>query len=168
MNAAPTPPALSTWKLTSPTAMLSWALVAFLLFLSALAAIDPVGAADGFGLPLAGPDAVPWLRIKAGRDLGVALMLSIVLLQRQRRLAGAVALASIVMPTVDALTVIGHGARSVGYALGVHGSAVLYGLLLGAALLRPAKALGPGPGIASLLANRGAPRAAAPHEQGRG
>jgi uncharacterized protein DUF4267 len=137
LNATSTP---STWKLTSPTAVLSWALVVFLLFLSALAALDPVGAADGFGLPMTGLDAVPWLRIKAGRDLGIALMLAVVLLQRQRRLVGAVTLASVAMPVVDALTVISHGARSVGYALGVHGSALLYCLLLGMALLRPAKA----------------------------
>lgn len=120
--------------------MLSWVLVAFMLFLSVRATLDPASAADGFGLPLTGPDAVLWLRIKAGRDLGIGLMLSAVLLQRQRRVAGAVIVASVAMPMVDALTVIGHGARSVGYALGVHGSAVLYGLLLGAALLRPAKA----------------------------
>jgi hypothetical protein len=124
-----------SWKLSSPTAVLSWVLVAFLLFLSARGALDPVGAADGFGLPVSSADAVPWLSIKAGRDLGVALMLLLVLLQRRRSLAGAVILASVVMPTVDGLTVIAHGARSVGYALSVHGSAAVYGLLLGGWLL---------------------------------
>ena len=43
--------------------------------------------------------------------------------------------ASATIPTVDALTVIGHGARSVGYALAVHGSAAVYGLALGSWLL---------------------------------
>jgi hypothetical protein len=40
-----------------------------------------------------------------------------------------------VSPAIDALTVIGHGMRSVGYALSVHGSAVLYCLALGSWLL---------------------------------
>jgi hypothetical protein len=137
MSSATTHP---TWKLTSPTALLTLVLAAFMLFLSARGALGPVSAADGFGLPLAGDDALPWLRIKAGRDLGIGLMLLAALLQRQRRVVGAMVLVSVVMPTVDALTVIGHGARSVGYALGVHGSAALFGLLLGAALLRPARA----------------------------
>jgi hypothetical protein len=124
------------WKLTSPTAVLSWTLVAFLFFLSARAAFDPVGAADGFGVPVSSPDALPWLHVKAGRDLGLGLMLLTVLLQRERRVFGAMTLASVVIPVADALSVVDHGARSIGYALAVHGSAVLYGLLLGTWLLR--------------------------------
>lgn len=127
----------STWKLTSTSAVLSWVLVAFLLFLSVRTFLDPVGAADGFGMPLSGTDALPWLRIKCGRDLGLALMLAAAIVRRERRVVGAMILASVAIPTVDALTVIGHGARSVGYALGVHGSAALYGLALGAWLLWP-------------------------------
>jgi hypothetical protein len=64
------------------------------------------------------------------------LILLAVLVQRQRRLFGAISLVSVSVPIVDASTVISHGARSVGYALAVHGSAACYGLLLGALLLR--------------------------------
>jgi hypothetical protein len=131
-----TVPAAPSWKLTSPSALLAFALVAFLFLLSALAAFDPVAAADGFGLPVTAPDALPWLRIKAGRDLGLGLMLLTVLLLRQPRVFGAMSLVSVVIPLVDAVTVMSHGARSIGYALSVHGSAVVYGLLLGAWLLR--------------------------------
>jgi hypothetical protein len=131
-----TPLSVPPWKLTSPTALLSWVLVAFLLLLSAMAAFNPTGAADGFGLPITSDDALPWLRIKAGRDLGLALIMMTVLLQRQRRLFGAVTLVSMVIPFVDATTVVSNGAHSVGYALAVHGSAALYGLILGAWLVR--------------------------------
>jgi hypothetical protein len=124
------------WKLTSPTALLSWTLIAFVFLLSALAAFDPVAAADGFGMPVTSPDALPWLHIKAGRDLGVGLILLTVLLQHQRRVFGAITLVSTVIPLVDALSVTSNGAHSVGYALAVHGSAALYGLLLGTWLLR--------------------------------
>jgi hypothetical protein len=58
-----------------------------------------------------------------------------VLLLRQRRVFGAMAVVSVVIPLVDATTVMGHGARSIGYALAVHGSAVVYGLVLGSWLL---------------------------------
>jgi Domain of unknown function (DUF4267) len=136
MTTAPLSPVRSAWKLTSPSALLAWALAAFLLLLSAGAAFDPVGAADGFGLPISSADALPWLRIKADRDLGLGLILVALILARRRRLFGVVALVSAVSPSVDALTVIGHGMRSVGYALSVHGSAVLYCLALGSWLLR--------------------------------
>lgn len=135
MTTSPLSPARSAWKLTSPSALLALALAAFLLFLSAWTLFDPVAAADGFGLPISSADALPWLRIKADRDLGLGLILLALILARRRRLFGAVALVCAVSPSVDALTVIGHGMRSVGYALSVHGSAVLYCLALGSWLL---------------------------------
>jgi hypothetical protein len=128
-------PVASAWKLTSPSALLAWALAAFLLFLSVRGLLDPVGAADGFGLPIRSDGALPWLRIKADRDLTLGLILVVLILQRLRRLFGMVALVSAVSPTIDALTVIGHGMRSIGYALSVHGSAVVYCLALGAWLV---------------------------------
>ena len=126
------------WKLTSPTALLSWALIVFLFLLSARAAFDPVGAADGFGLPVTGHDALPWLHVKAGRDLGLGLVLLTLLLQRERRVFGIATLAAVVIPVVDMLSVMDHGVRSLGYALAVHGSAAVYGLLLGTWLRRTA------------------------------
>ena len=135
MTTSPLSPVRSTWNLTSPSALLAWALAAFMLFLSVRGLFDPVGAADGFGLPIRSADALPWLRIKADRDLSLGLILLVLILGRWRRLFGVIALVSAVSPTVDALTVLGHGARSVGYALSVHGSAVLYCLGLGAWLV---------------------------------
>jgi hypothetical protein len=65
-------PVRSAWKLTSPSALLAWALAAFMLLLGVRALFDPFGAAAGFGVPITSADALAWLRIKADRDLGVA------------------------------------------------------------------------------------------------
>ncbi|WP_338864446.1 DUF4267 domain-containing protein [Myxococcus stipitatus] len=126
------------WKLTSPTALFTLLLGAFMLFISLRAAMDPVSAARGFGLTDSGSEVIPWLYVKAGRDLGLALAMFALVAIRQRKAAGVFVLACIVMPTVDALTVM-HGGASLAFALAVHGSAALYGAVLAAALLRPQK-----------------------------
>ncbi|MFP2927768.1 DUF4267 domain-containing protein [Pyxidicoccus sp. 3LG] len=123
------------WKLTSPTALLTLLLGAFMFFLSINALVDPVGAARGFGLPLSGSEALPWLSVKSGRDLGIGLAIVGLVITRQRLAAGVFVLAAIVMPVVDALTVLKGGA-SLALALSVHGSAAVYGAILAAALLR--------------------------------
>lgn len=122
------------WKVTSPTALLTLLLGAFMLFLSVRAAMDPLSAAQGFGLPISSADAVPWLRVKSGRDLGIALALFGLVAARQRRAAGVFVLACTVMPLVDALTTWSHGA-SPAVVLGVHGSAAVFCLALAPALL---------------------------------
>ncbi|QSQ18272.1 DUF4267 domain-containing protein [Myxococcus landrumensis] len=127
-----------SWKLTSPTALFTLLLGAFLLFLSLRGALDPISAARGFGLTDSGSEVIPWLYVKAGRDLGLALAMFALVAIRQRKAAGVFVLATIVMPTVDALTVM-HGGASLAFALAVHGSAVVYGIVLAAALLRPQK-----------------------------
>jgi hypothetical protein len=89
MTTSPLSPVRSAWKLTSPSALLAWALAAFMLFLGVRALFDPVGAADGFGIPVSSADALAWVRIKADRDLGVGLILVALILGRHRRLFGA-------------------------------------------------------------------------------
>ncbi|NOJ95481.1 DUF4267 domain-containing protein [Corallococcus coralloides] len=135
MNANPSP---LSWKLTSPTALATLLLGAFMLFLSLNAMRDPLSAARGFGLRDSGSEVIPWLYVKAGRDLGVALAMFALVAIRQRQAAGVFVLACMVMPVVDALTVM-RGGASLGFALAVHGSAALYGVVLAAALLRPRK-----------------------------
>ncbi|WP_437286626.1 DUF4267 domain-containing protein [Sorangium sp. So ce406] len=122
------------WKFTSPTALLTLLLGSFMLFLSIHGAMDPLGAAQGFGLPISSADAVPWLRIKSGRDLGIALALFGLVATRQRRAAGVFVLACTAAPVVDALTTWSHGA-SPALFLGVHGSAAAFCLVLAPALL---------------------------------
>ncbi len=125
-----------SWKLTSPTALLTLLLGAFMLYVSILTRVDPVAAAKGFGLPLSGSEALPWLSVKSGRDLGIGLAIVCLVLARQRLAAGVFMLAAIVMPVVDALTVLKGGASLV-LALSVHGSAAVYVAILAAVLLLP-------------------------------
>ncbi|MCP3141583.1 DUF4267 domain-containing protein [Pyxidicoccus xibeiensis] len=125
-----------SWRLTSPTALLTLLLGAFMLFLSINTMVDRVAAAKGFGLPLSGSEALPWLSVKSGRDLGIGLAIVGLVLARQRLAAGVFVLASIVMPVVDALTVLKSGA-SLAFALSVHGSAAVYCGILAAGLLLP-------------------------------
>jgi len=132
----PSTPGLS-WKLTSPTAAFTLLLGAFMLFLFVRTVLDPAGAATGFGVPFAGEAVVPWLHVKAGRDLGIGLALLGLVLTRQRRATGVFVLATIVMPVVDALTATREGGTPLMLALAIHGSAALYGVILSAALLRP-------------------------------
>ncbi|QSQ21745.1 DUF4267 domain-containing protein [Pyxidicoccus parkwayensis] len=124
-----------SWKLTSPTALFTLLLGAFMFFLSINTMIDPVSAGHGFGIPFSGSEALPWLSVKSGRDLGIGLAIVGLVLTRQRLAAGVFVLATVVMPVVDALTVLKAGA-SLAFALSVHGSAAVYGVFLGAALLR--------------------------------
>jgi len=125
------------WKLTSPTAMATLLLGAFMLYLSVSTVLDPTAAAAGFGVPLSGTEAVPWLHVKAGRDLGIGLAFAGLVAARQRRAAGVFVLASIVMPVVDALTAVREGGTSLALALAIHGSAAVYVGILATALLHP-------------------------------
>ena len=137
MTTASTTP---TWKLTSPSAVFVAVLAAFMLFLGVNGHLNPIPAAIGFGLPDTATSTaiVPWMHVKAGRDIGIGLMIVALLAARERRALGWLITVSMVMPITDALTILSNGA-SVAYALAVHGSAVLYGLLLGPWLLHTSR-----------------------------
>ncbi|WP_141325672.1 DUF4267 domain-containing protein [Myxococcus sp. AB025B] len=130
-----------SWRLGSPTALFTLLLGGFMLYLSVGGLLNPVEVARGFGLPLTGTEAIAWMSVKAGRDFGIALALFGLVAARQRKAAGIFVVASVVMPVTDALTVMGQGV-SFAYAFAVHGSAAIYGICLGWALLRPGKARG--------------------------
>ncbi len=131
---------MTSWRLWSPTAVGTAVLVAFLLFLSLFALTAPVAAASGYGAPLSSNVDVPWVYVKGGRDLGLAIILCVLLLTRQRRAVGLFVLTSAVIPLTDALIVGGRGGR-VAYALAVHGSAVIYCAVLGIAILVGARSM---------------------------
>jgi hypothetical protein len=126
----------SGWKLSSPTAILTAVLCAFILFILSLrTVIDPTGAATAYGMPLSSHGDIPWMYVKAGRDLGVGVALAALLFTRQRRAVAVFLIAATLMPLADFLIVITHTGR-VMFALGVHGSAAIYTLVLGLVLLR--------------------------------
>ena len=66
---------MTKWNLSSPSALLTAGLVAFLLALAAFAIFAPAAAANAYGARLASPADDTWLYVKAGRDLGLAIIL---------------------------------------------------------------------------------------------
>jgi hypothetical protein len=126
-----------SWKTSSPSFVLAALLAAFMLFLAARGFVQPLAAAKGFGLGLLDAGDAVFVWIKAGRDLGVGLILVALLALRMRAALAPVVFAACVMPLVDCLVTSTSDRGSVPYALMVHGSAVVYGLVLGAILLRP-------------------------------
>jgi hypothetical protein len=110
-------------------------LAAFLFFLAYFAFFVDVKAAAGFGLPLTAVEDAAWLHVKGGRDLAVGIMVTGALLLRDRRMLAVMVLGAIVVPINDGMQVALQTGR-IGYALGVHGSAALYGAVMLALLGR--------------------------------
>jgi len=115
-------------ELTTTAYVLTGLLVAFLFLLALRGYLAPESAARGFGIPLAAARDDAFLFIKAGRDLSIGVMLIGLILAGKRGPLAAVIAASLIIPLNDCLQVIARG--DVGYALGVHGSAVAYGLVV--------------------------------------
>lgn len=118
----------------SLASILTWVLAAFMLLLAVRDAFDPIGAAHGFGADLAAPLDAFYLHVKADRDFAIAaLLVGLVVYGRTTPLLIVVS-ALCVAPIVDCSLVAARG--MVGYALGVHGSAAAFGLVLLALLAR--------------------------------
>lgn len=109
-------------------------LAVFMLVLAARAAFDPIGAAHGYGIDLASPLDVSYLYVKAGRDLAIAAVLTALLVYGRTVPLLLTVGALCIAPIVDGILVTAHGKP--GYALGVHGSAVAFGFVLVALLVR--------------------------------
>jgi hypothetical protein len=111
-------------------------LAAFLLLLAVVGALDPLGAAHGYGFDLAAPADAFYLHVKAGRDLTLfAVLVALAIYRRPAPLALMVAVACIA-PVVDAALVATAPDGRLGYALGVHGSAAAYCAITAALLWR--------------------------------
>ena len=111
-------------------------LAAFLLLLAVRGALDPLGAAHGFGVDLAAPADAFYLHVKADRDLALfAVLVALAIYRRPAPLALVVAVACIA-PMIDAVLVATTRPGGLGYALGVHGSAAAYGVVTAALLWR--------------------------------
>jgi len=127
---------IKSQHLTPVELWMTVALVLFLLLLAALGTFVPVDAASGFGIPLADPLDAFYLRIKGDRDLGSALAVGALLWLGDRRALGAVILAMTIEPILDASLIIADPRGHLVQALTVHGSAVVYCMLLAWRLLR--------------------------------
>lgn len=118
--------------------VLTAVLTAFMLFLAIRGALGAVDAAHGFGVDLAAPLDAFYLHVKADRDLAIGLALAALLAYRRATPLLLVVGALCVAPIIDCALVAAHG--RVGYALGVHGSAAAFGVVLVALLARARRA----------------------------
>ena len=96
--------------------------------------ITGADAAAGFGIePWPTGNAAGYYTVKGVRDIAYGLTALVLLIHGQRRVLPWVVLVNTIIPTGDMIAVITHGG-TVGFALAVHGSAVVL-LLLTATLL---------------------------------
>lgn len=119
---------------TSLAFILTVVLTAFMFVLAACAAFDPIGTAHGFGADLAAPLDAFYLHVKADRDFAIGLLLVGLLVYGRTTPLLIVCGALCVAPIVDCALVAARGL--VGHALSVHGSAVAFGFVLVALLVR--------------------------------
>jgi hypothetical protein len=115
----------------------------FLLYISVNGFLFSAAAASGFGIPIVAPPDLFYLHIKADRDLASGIALFALLGFGERRALGIFVGALTVEPLFDLLLSVADERGRAAYALPVHGSAVLYGLVLAALLLRRRPAADP-------------------------
>lgn len=115
---------------TRSVAFVLTALVAaFMVFLAVRGALGPISAAHGFGIDLASPLDAFYLHVKADRDLAIGAILVALLIYRRPAPLALFVGASTVAPVLDCLLVALEPRGHLGYALAVHGSAAVYGVV---------------------------------------
>src|SRR5215831_7225377 len=124
------------WSATSPSFLIAAAIAAFMLFLGVRGLLAPEAAAHGFGFAVVDPSDAVWFRIKADRDLSVALAMGIFLALRWRRALGAYLIASIAGPLLDCFISLSTPGHNTAYALSMHGGATALFAVLGVVLFR--------------------------------
>jgi hypothetical protein len=123
-------------KISSPAFVMTAILTLFMLLLAVRAFFVPHAAAVGFGIPAVNPTDLFYIRVKGDRDLSTALaLMGLMALRRPLPLAIFIA-AAIVQPLFDCLLVLTDPRGSAVYALSVHGSAAVYGVVLSLLLFR--------------------------------
>jgi hypothetical protein len=123
-------------ELSSAAFVMTAILALFMLLLAVRGFFASHAAATGFGIGIVDPADLFYLRVKGDRDLSTALaLLALLALRRPLPLALFIGVAT-VQPIFDCLLVATHPRGSVAYALSVHGSAALYGIVLALLLWR--------------------------------
>jgi len=136
MNNTDASPAETRLRLAAPAFVMTAILVLFMLFLALRGFFVPHAAAVGFGIPIESPSDLLYLRVKADRDLSTALaLLGLIALRRPLPLA-IFMMAALVQPLSDCLLVLTDPRGSTVQALSVHGSAVIYVMVLSLLLFR--------------------------------
>ena len=116
--------------------VMSILLAVFLFVLALRGFLAPAAAAEGFGIAVTNPADLFYVHVKADRDLSSALAVSALLALGERRALAAFVGVATVQPVLDAALSIADPRGHLGYALAVHGSAAVYGVVLLLLLMR--------------------------------
>ncbi len=122
--------------LTTVGSALSGVIAVAITLMGARYLLDPRPAAAGFGIPGEFGDTThgsAWLAVKATRDIAMAIVIAILLINGAPRLLGALMLAIALIPIADGTIVLRSGGPKA-IALGIHGATAAV-MLVGAALL---------------------------------
>jgi len=129
MNQAPA-------SFTSKT-LLYWLCGAFalaLVLIGLLAIVAPANAAILFGLSASTNEAIPWVRLAGVRDVALGLIFFTMTVLKQGRATGILMLLTAVVPVADVVTVFLRS--GLGYPVFIHGSGILFLLVVGTLLVR--------------------------------
>jgi Domain of unknown function (DUF4267) len=121
----------------TPKSLLYWlsgALALGITLVGLFALIDPAKGSVMFGMPATRSESLPWVRLAGVRDIALGLILFAMLALKEGRTAGILILLAILVPITDVTTVFLHS--GVSYHIFIHGSAIVFMLILGLLLLR--------------------------------
>ncbi len=124
----------TTFTIKSPLYWLCGALAFGITIVGLLAILAPATGSVMFGMPASTPEALPWIRLASIRDIALGLVLFTMMALKEGRTAGILILLIIVVPVADVTTVFMSTGFS--YHILIHGSAIVYMLVLGVMLLR--------------------------------
>jgi Domain of unknown function (DUF4267) len=116
---------------------LSGAIAVAIVLMGARYLLDPRPAAAGFGIPGelgATAQGSAWLAVKATRDIAVAIVIAILLVNGAPRLLGALMLAVALIPIADGTIVLRSGGPKA-FAFGVHWATAAFMLIVAALLI---------------------------------
>ncbi|MGA2926606.1 MAG: DUF4267 domain-containing protein [Solirubrobacteraceae bacterium] len=100
--------------------------------------LDPRPAAAGFGIPGElgdSPQGADWLAVKATRDIAIAIIIAVLLINGAPRLLGSLMLAIALIPIADG-TIVLHSGGPQAIAFGVHWATAAIMLIVAARSLR--------------------------------
>ncbi len=108
--------------LTDLGSALAGVLAVAIILMGARYLIDPLPAADGFGIPGRFGDTAPshaWLAVKANRDIAVGILIAVFLVNGAPRLLGCLLLGAALIPIGDGAIVLRSGGKR-SIAFGIH------------------------------------------------
>jgi hypothetical protein len=124
----------SNFTAKSPRYWLCAVLALGILLVGLLAAVAPLTGSVMFGLPVNAVETIPWVRIAGMRDIALGLILTAMLILKERRTVGILILLAVVIPVSDGIIVF--SATGLSYHIIIHSGGAIFMAVLGVVLVR--------------------------------